>query len=185
MSSSSRGWRRPSFAIDVLTPKPRGRRESRVRAAPAVSCANSCIKKTRTRAYRFSGGIRLSLRSGLRLISRSPRRSGFACHRRRRNRFRRLDANPEAVRTTRLRHPLQRPRQERHPRPPHPRPALVTLRNAPLGGSGCEIYSSDFASDKQKYFSARGWTDFGVICPSGSHTTATRRCCIAVAGVAV
>src|SRR6266702_5238703 len=32
----------------------RGRRECRMRAAPAVSCAN-CAKK-RTRAYRFSGG---------------------------------------------------------------------------------------------------------------------------------
>jgi hypothetical protein len=32
-----------------------GRREDRVRAAPAVSCANRRIKK-RTRAYRFSGG---------------------------------------------------------------------------------------------------------------------------------
>jgi hypothetical protein len=28
------------------------------------------------------------------------------------------------------------PRQERHPRPPHPRPALMTLRNAPLDGTG-------------------------------------------------
>ena len=28
------------------------------------------------------------------------------------------------------------PRQERHPRPPHPRPALMTLRNAPLNGTG-------------------------------------------------
>jgi hypothetical protein len=31
---------------------------------------------------------------------------------------------------------FQRPRQERHPRPPHPRPALMTLRNAPLDGTG-------------------------------------------------
>ena len=42
-------------ALRRLPPsKTRGRRESRVRAAPAVSCAN-CTKK-RTRAYRFSGG---------------------------------------------------------------------------------------------------------------------------------
>ena len=31
---------------------------------------------------------------------------------------------------------FRRPRQERHPRPPHPRPALMTLRNAPLNGTG-------------------------------------------------
>jgi hypothetical protein len=35
---------------------------------------------------------------------------------------------------------FKRPRQERHPRPPHPRPALVTLRNAPLNGTGCDEY---------------------------------------------
>ena len=52
--------------------KRRGRRESRVRAAPAVSCAKM-HEVSATRAYRFSGGIRLSLRSGLRIITRSPR----------------------------------------------------------------------------------------------------------------
>ena len=36
---------------------------SRVRAAPAVSCAK-CTERKRTRAYRFSGGIRPSLRNG-------------------------------------------------------------------------------------------------------------------------
>ena len=35
---------------------------------------------------------------------------------------------------------FKRPRQERHPRPPLPRPALVTLRNAPLNGTGCGGY---------------------------------------------
>src|ERR1700730_4226049 len=29
---------------------------------------------------------------------------------------------------------FKRPRQERHPRPPHPAPRFVTLRNAPLSG---------------------------------------------------
>jgi hypothetical protein len=37
-----------------LAPKTRGRRESRVRAAPAVSRAKWI--EERTRAYRFSGG---------------------------------------------------------------------------------------------------------------------------------
>ncbi len=31
---------------------------------------------------------------------------------------------------------IRRPGRERHPRPPHPRPALVTLRNAPRSGPG-------------------------------------------------
>jgi DNA-3-methyladenine glycosylase len=40
------------FVCSLL--KYRGRREDRVRAAPAVPCA-ICAQKTRTRAYRFSG----------------------------------------------------------------------------------------------------------------------------------
>ena len=54
----------------------RGRRESRVRAAPAVSCANDAQKN----AHEHTGpaeAIRLSLRNGLQLITRSPRRPGF------------------------------------------------------------------------------------------------------------
>jgi len=40
-----------------------GRREDRVRAAPAVSCTNE-NEGNRTRAYRFSGSIQPSLRNG-------------------------------------------------------------------------------------------------------------------------
>ena len=46
---------RSARALPIVSrPKIRGRRECRMRAAPAVSCANLC--KKRTRAYRFSGG---------------------------------------------------------------------------------------------------------------------------------
>jgi hypothetical protein len=51
--SRPRDTLRPSFA-NSFAPKKRGRREDRVRAAPAVSRANAQSKK-RTRAYRFSG----------------------------------------------------------------------------------------------------------------------------------
>src|SRR4029078_9724199 len=44
----------PSFKRSLALLEFRGRREDRVRAAPAVSCA-ICALKTRTRAYRFSG----------------------------------------------------------------------------------------------------------------------------------
>src|SRR4051794_10216980 len=52
--SHSRGTMRPRLAL-ISRPSQRGRRESRVRAAPAVSCAME--KEGRTRAYRSSGGI--------------------------------------------------------------------------------------------------------------------------------
>src|ERR1035437_9466206 len=51
----SRGAMRPRFARNFLTLSIRGRREYRVHAAPAVSCA-TVHKRKRTRAYRFSGG---------------------------------------------------------------------------------------------------------------------------------
>ena len=51
----SRGALRPRLALTSALLKRRGRRESRVRAAPAVSCA-TCTEEKRTRAYRSSGG---------------------------------------------------------------------------------------------------------------------------------
>jgi hypothetical protein len=46
---------RPKFCRSFRPKKIRGRREDRMRAAPAVSCAK-CASRKRTRAYRFSGG---------------------------------------------------------------------------------------------------------------------------------
>jgi hypothetical protein len=40
---------------------------------------------------------------------------------------------------------LRRPRQERHPRPPHPRPALMTLRNAPCRWDGMARHIAQFS----------------------------------------
>src|SRR5438105_7952348 len=38
------------------------------------------------------------------------------------------------------------------PRPSQPRPSLVTMADAPLSGTGCNLYSLVFISDKAKYF---------------------------------
>jgi hypothetical protein len=54
-----------------------------MRAAPAVSCAN-VRKEKRTRAYRFSGGIRHSLRNGLTAYATLSSATNSSCHRRRR-----------------------------------------------------------------------------------------------------
>jgi hypothetical protein len=60
----------------------RGRRESRMRAAPAVSCANLCKKH----AHEHTGpaeAIRLSLRSGFNAYFRAlPGDQALGCHRR-------------------------------------------------------------------------------------------------------
>ena len=57
----------------------RGRRESRVRAAPAVSCAN--MHKKRTRAYRFSGGIPAFPAQWFTAYSALSPVTGLSCHR--------------------------------------------------------------------------------------------------------
>jgi hypothetical protein len=50
----SRGADRPRLAAILLLSNARGRKEVRVRAAPAASRARCALKK-RTRVYRFSG----------------------------------------------------------------------------------------------------------------------------------
>ena len=58
---------------------PRGRRESRVRAAPAVSCAMESRK--RTRAYRFSGGNPAFPARWVTVYSALSPVTGLSCHR--------------------------------------------------------------------------------------------------------
>src|SRR5471030_2804363 len=67
---------------------------------------------------------------------------------------------------------LKRFRQRRRPRPPHPRPALMTLRNAHLSGTGWREFTSDLGqtassnSEKQKLFLAgcKGPLQAGLSC---------------------
>jgi hypothetical protein len=61
-ASRSRGSICPGLAVEFPSPPDRGRRECRVHAAPAVSCAN-VYKKAHT-SIQGSGGIRYSLRNG-------------------------------------------------------------------------------------------------------------------------
>src|SRR4051812_15818248 len=82
------GWRRteydsafsrrdtPEGMLEMCAPENRGRREDRVRAAPAVSCAK-CTKKC---AHEHTGSAEASglpCAMVLRLISCSPRRTAF------------------------------------------------------------------------------------------------------------
>src|ERR1700753_3045713 len=94
---------RPSFVISFASSSEerahatlkRGRREDRVRAAPAVSCA-MCIK--RNAAHEHTGSaetLRPSLRDGSTTYTRSPWRPGFLVTITG-GPYRLLDANPGA-----------------------------------------------------------------------------------------
>ena len=108
MASYSHNAMRPSFA-NSFAPKRRGRREDRVRAAPAVSCAN-IHKQKRTRAYRFSGSSPAFPAQWFYSLYRALHgETWLVCHRRPRDtkHHRELDTCHWGVRTTRLCRPLQ------------------------------------------------------------------------------
>ena len=128
--SRSRGSICPRFAGNFHPPV-RGRRECRVHAAPAVSCAIG--RQKRTRAYRAAEASDIPCAMALRLISCSPRSGRARCHRRRRNtaldpigsmRFHQLDASIGASGPHDFAVRFRHARLSQHPRPPHPIPRL-------------------------------------------------------------
>ena len=135
IDSHSRGALRPRFAF--LCPlRNRGRREDRVRAAPAVPCA-ICAKKT---AHEHTGQRRASglpCAMALRLISCSPRRTallppsparGFAS--------RELDASTAASGPHDFAVRSSCARQSQLSRPPHPTPRRDDRQRPSSGETG-------------------------------------------------
>jgi hypothetical protein len=128
-----------------FAPKTRGRREDRVRAAPAVSCAKMHLAK-RTRAYRFSGGNpAFPARWFYSLFRALPGETG-------------LCLSPSSPRSLLLKNltpatgasgphdfavRISRARQSQPSRPPLPAPTSVTMANAPLSGRDGEEYAGD------------------------------------------
>ena len=83
MHSRSRGAMRPKGCVRCASPENRGRREDRVRAAPAVPCAIG----NRNGAHEHTGSaesIRPSLRNGFTAYNVLSPVIGLDCHRRRR-----------------------------------------------------------------------------------------------------
>ena len=133
----SRDSIRPSFT-NSSAPKKRGRREDRVRAAPAVSRAKVANKK-RTRAYRFSGSSPAFPAQWFYSLYRAlPGETWLACHRRRADTSAQLDTCHRGVRTTRFCRTLERCSSIAPSRPSLPAPTSVTMANAPSLGTGCE-----------------------------------------------
>jgi hypothetical protein len=148
--------------LHVICPsKRRGRRECRVLAAPAVSCA-MCTRKCAHEHTGTAGAARHSLRSGFTAYTALSPETNSSCLRRRRIEglskpgwvdFSSAGLTPATgARTTRLCRTLQRQSSARCvrsqtearpantttrptlPRPPQPAPTFVTMANAPLPG---------------------------------------------------
>jgi hypothetical protein len=139
----------------LVPPSPfRGRRECRAPDAPESRvCRGSGRRHTRSQVTPESPGIPHAMVYGLYRALPGDR---LSCHRRGRSCLHRLDTSVGVsgphVFAVRLKHP----RQEHHPRPPHPSPALVTLRNAPLLGQDSGEYTSDLGLRKIRIFFQKG-----------------------------
>jgi hypothetical protein len=176
--SRSRDVTRPRFARNSPYPPMRGRREHRVRAAPAVSCAK-VHKNTHTsiQVQRRHSGIPCAMGYGLYVLSPAIRPWVVTVIG---GSYRQLDASLEAsgphdfaVRVTRH---SSKARSTSTASPPHVRDD----RERPSEWDGMTNHSSIYDSEKQKYFFERGWTSRNsrsnkgeVICPSGQCVAGT------------
>jgi hypothetical protein len=97
----------------------RGRRESRMRAAPAVSCAK-CTKESAHEHTGSAENIRPSLRNGFTAYNALSPVNGLCCHRRHADRSTRLDASVGASGPHDFAVRVSHARQSQHLRPPHP-----------------------------------------------------------------
>src|SRR5947209_20556891 len=94
----------------------------------------------------------------------------LGCHRRRRDTSRPLDASIEASGPHDFAVRIRAVRQLAHPRPSHPAPRFVTLRNAPRSEQDGSIARFDLPDGESQIFLPMGLdSNFGrqVICPSG------------------
>jgi len=159
----------PEVLHFVSPPEMRGRREDRVLAAPAVSCA-SCVSKC---AHEHTGSaetLRPSLRNGFTAyIVLSPvSRGSVATVARGSVSFSRAWRQHSGVRTTRLYRTHQCRSLSALPRPQHPTARSWRSWSAPLVGWDAQIEALISPSDKAKYIWFRAWHDFRkseVICP--------------------
>src|SRR5947209_14359403 len=95
---------------------------------------------------------------------------GLGCHRRKRNRFRPLDASIEASGPHDFAVRIRCCSSAARPRPSHPAPRFVTLRNAPRSEQDGSIARFDLPDGESQIFLPMGLdSNFGrqVICPSG------------------
>src|SRR3982751_421668 len=156
--------------MNIVPLERRGRREDRVRAAPAVSCAR-CTSKN---AHEHTGSaetLRPSPRNGFTAYSALSSVTGLFCHRRPREALasQELDTSvgvsgPHdfAVRA-RLRSSFASIRVHRIP--PHVRDD----REPPLSsGETARAGSADLPDEESGIFFVRGLDRISVICPSGS-----------------
>ena len=185
----------PEVCKFVRPQKMRGRREDRVRAAPAVSCAKMRKAKAHMsiQVQRRASGLPCAM--VLTAYSVLSPATNSSCHRHRRidsatnpvglMRLRRLDTSngcqdhtalPYASAPLVLRAPIAhgqsppcgQPRATTLPRPPHPAPNVRDDGQRPsVRARDSGKYAGDLAFEKSRIFLSEGLDRFLLICPSG------------------
>ena len=121
--------------VQITSPQSRGRREDRVRAAPAVSCA-MCIKENAHEHTGSAEAVRPSLRNGFTAYFVLSLVIGLSCHHRHADIAAQLDASVEASGPHDFTVRIGTIRQLCRSRPPHPVPTFVTMAKRPSCGTG-------------------------------------------------
>ena len=163
----------------------RGRREDRVRAAPAVSCAK-CTKKSAHEHTGSAESIRPSLRNGFTAYGALSSVNGLSCHRRLAENFPQ-DLTPASGRRNHTLSPYASAalvsRSLRVHRIP---PRVRDDRDPPLSsGETRKAKSLICPTAKAEYFLRAGLTGFWVICPSRCLVASVQQDCACVRGDAV
>jgi hypothetical protein len=163
---------RDAFARGLLRFHPlkeRGRREDRVHAAPAVSCA-ICAQED---AHEHTGSAEASglpCAVALRLTSCSSRRTAFLPPSPLRSLLlKNLTPAPRRQNHTTSPYASCQPRQSWLPRPPHPTARFVTIASRPSCRVGRRINELICVRTKGEYFCAGYWTKWWRDLPGRKH----------------
>jgi hypothetical protein len=149
--SRSRGLICPSFILNIPPSSIRGRRECRAPDAPAAACAMVVVERTRvSQVTPESPGIPRAMVLTVSFVL-SPG-TGLSCPRRLRTCIRKLDTSVGVSGPHDFSVRLSALRPKAHPRPPHPAPRFVTLRNAPLWDRTARVVDLICPTPKAKYF---------------------------------
>ncbi|SDI04355.1 hypothetical protein SAMN05444171_5437 [Bradyrhizobium lablabi] len=151
----------PEVLHFVVPLENRGRREDRVRAAPAVLRAIDATKIC-TQAYRFGGGIRPSLRNGFTAYFVLTPANGLCCHRHPQEALapHELDASVAASGPHDFTVRVCRARQSQPSRPPLPAPRLRRWPTPLWRDRMAGVVNLICPTALAEYFCVKGWTDF-------------------------
>ena len=129
-ASRSRGWKRPSFALNFFTLQSEGAGNAGRPMRPIAACATIVVVSTRVvRSHRNHPAFPTQWFYG---FLRALPGDRLSCHRHQRK-LPSANLTPAPGRQDNTTSPSagRIARQARSPRPPHPAPRFVTLRNAP------------------------------------------------------